>query len=164
MILAPENFQETEYETPRKYWESRGVIVQTASSKLFSVGHQGLKVAHEFLLSEVKADTFAGLFFVGGGGSLDYKENKDARRLCNKFVQKGRVVGAICAAPRLLLHWGILKNKKCTGWNGDGEFPYEAGLGQAHYLPEPVVVDGKIVTADGPSSAQKCAEEYLHLL
>lgn len=164
MILAAENFRDEEYSIPRKYWESQGADVITASTDSFSRGVLGTEVNNDFLLDEVSEDLFDGIFFVGGAGCMDLEENEDAKTLAEEFVKAGKVSGAICAAPRLFLAWGILKGKKCTGWNGDNEFSKLAEKAKAIFTGESCTRDGKIVTADGPDSAAECAEEYWSVL
>ncbi len=72
-----------------------------------------------FLLDQAyeRKGEFDAIFFVGGVGSLDYLENETARKLTQSFLDEGKLVGAICAAPRNFLKWGILAGKKCTGYN-----------------------------------------------
>jgi len=63
----------------------------------------------------------------------------------------------------------VLKGKKATLWIGQD---YEFGSTTADYLKkegatvlkQPVVVDGKIITAEGPHAAKKFAEEIEKLL
>jgi len=60
-------------------------------------------------------------------------------------------VGAICIAPGILARAGILKDKKATVFPSEIETLKREG---AHYSALPVVIDGKIVTADGPEAAE----------
>ncbi len=164
IVLAPENFRDEEYSVPRKVWEEKGIAVSTTSSALVSVGRFGMEVKNDFLLENARAEDFDAIFFVGGEGCLDFLENKTAQSLAENFVKQGRVVGAICAAPRLLLHWKILKGKRCTGWNGDNLFESLAKKGEAIYEKSPVVGDGKFFTGDGPESAEAFARGFSRLL
>lgn len=164
MVLASDNFRDEEYEIPRAFWEFQDVQVQTVASSFQSVGRFGLKVINDFTFPAIQESDFDAVFFVGGGGCMEYLDNKSAQLLAFDFKNKGKIVGAICMAPRLLLQWGILTGKKCTGWNGDQELESWAQKGHARYIADPVVVDGFCITADGPGSAQMCAEEMLRLM
>ena len=64
--------------------------------------------------------------------------------------EKGKLIAAICAAPTVLAHAGILKGKKATVYPGMEDQIRDAG---AEFLDDLVVVDGNIVTSRGPSTA-----------
>ncbi|MCF7918096.1 DJ-1/PfpI family protein [Candidatus Gracilibacteria bacterium] len=161
MILAPSDFRDEEYLHPRKVWEDAGWEVRTASSSEHSVGRFGEQVDNDFLLTQVETEEFDAIFFVGGGGCLQYSENATAKKLAKKFLSDAKLVGAICAAPRLFLKWGILSGKNFTGWNGDNALEGLGNVAGAHYTGEEVTIDGLIVTGDGPESAEKMGKIFM---
>ncbi len=164
MILASEQFRDIEYIVPRAFFEQHGYLVSTASSSMISTGRFGYEVKNDFLLEEVNVKNFDGIYFVGGAGSAEYKENKKARLLAEAFFIMEKPVAAICAAPRNFLYWGLLKGKKATGHNGDGQFPSLALAGEAIPVPKtPVVYDGGILTANGPEASEESALEFMKL-
>ena len=61
-----------------------------------------------------------------------------------------KLIAAICAAPSVLGHWGLLKGKNATCFPG-----YEKELNGAKAQPAParVVKDGNIITARGMGTA-----------
>ncbi len=164
MILAAERFRDIEYITPRAFFEQRKFKVSTASSSRISTGRFGFEVKNDLLLEEVQIKNFAGIYFVGGVGSVEYADNEKARLLAEAFYIAEKPVAAICAAPRNFLKWGLLKGKKATGFNGDGLFP---GLAiQYGAIPEPektVVYDGGVLTASGPEASEESALEFMKL-
>ncbi|MDD3574201.1 MAG: DJ-1/PfpI family protein, partial [Methanospirillum sp.] len=68
------------------------------------------------------------------------------------FYSKGKIVSAICLSSVVLAKAGVLKGKLATVWNDDAaiELLREGG---ATYKPEPIVTDGKVITANGPLAA-----------
>jgi protease I len=79
------------------------------------------------------------------------------------------VLAAICWAPTILAKAGLLKGKKATVWVGpDAEYAKDTSevLGDfgAEYVGKGCVVDGKVVTADGPATAKEMAQEIVKLL
>ncbi|MCF7906211.1 DJ-1/PfpI family protein [Candidatus Gracilibacteria bacterium] len=164
IVLAPKNFRDEEYAVPRAVWEKAGANVLTMSIQKISYGKLGMTVKNDFLLEEVRAGDADAIFFVGGGGCMEYLENEKAEQLAHDFVAARKPIGAICAAPRLLLKWGILKGKKCTGWDGDNALEDLARKGGAIYEKKSVIKDGKFVTADGPDSAEECALAFWETL
>ncbi len=164
MVLAPNDFRDDEYSVPRTVFEQENATVMTTSSSKLAIGRFGLEVKIDIPLNKAKAEDFDAIFWVGGGGCLDYLTNQDARNLAGDFVKRGKVIGAICAAPRLLLDWRLLKGKKITGWNGDSNLEKLALKGEATYTGIGVEIDGEVLTADGPDSAKKAGEVFIELL
>ena len=164
MVLASERFRDIEYITPRAFFEQKKFKVSTASSSKFSTGRFGFEVKNDFLIDEVPVKEFDGIYFVGGAGALEYLENEKARQLAEAFYITEKPIAAICAAPRNLLHWGLLKNKKATGHNGDGQFSRIALEKGAKPFPElTVVYDDGILTANGPEASEESALEFMKL-
>ena len=164
MVLAPQNFRDLEYIVPKAFFEQHNCEVETTSTELFSKGRFGYQVYHDFTIDETGLDGFDALFFVGGVGALDFLENNKAKELALKFFAADKVLGAICAAPRVFLKWGILKEKKATGHNWDGNFQNLCKEGGAIFENKSVVTDGNVLTADGPESAEEAALEFLKLV
>ncbi len=164
MVIAPVNFRDTEYITPRAFFEQNNAKVMTTSSVKKSRGRFGFEVENDFLLSEVNPAKFSGIFLVGGGGSLDFMDNKELKDLVSDFISSKKAVGAICAAPRLLLNWGFLKNKSFTGWNGDSVLEKMGQENLAKFSGKAVEIDGNILTADGPTSVEEAALNFLEIL
>ncbi|MCS6823889.1 MAG: DJ-1/PfpI family protein [Cytophagaceae bacterium] len=165
MILASQRFRDIEYIVPRAFFEQWGYTVRTASSSRQSVGRFGYKVQNDLLIEDVVADEFDGVYFVGGAGSTEYITNAAAQHLAENFLAQQKPIAAICAAPRNFLHWGILKNKRATGHNGDHQFPVLAEKFGAIYVPDKnVVTDGNILTANGPEASEESALQFLQML
>ncbi len=164
MVLASDNFRDTEYITPRAFFEANNANVMTVSSVQVSRGRFGFEVKNDFLFSEVNPAKFSGIFIVGGGGILDFLENENLKELVLEFVDSQKAVGAICAAPRLLLNWGILRDKNFTGWNGDQVLADWGEKISAKFTDKSVEVDGKVLTANGPSAVEEAALKFLEIL
>jgi len=164
VVLAEKNFRDAEFLVPRDFWTRENIAVVTASSGKISVGRFGFCVENDFLIDEVSADDFDGIFFVGGGGALDFLEKAAAKKLAENFEKSGKLCAAICIAPRLFLKWGLLKNRKMTGWNGDGNLPKLAAEADAIFTGAAVESDKNAVTADGPSSAELLANAVMEKL
>lgn len=164
MVLAPENFRDSEYIVPRAFWEQLGATVETTSLTLESKGRFGYEVVHGFLLDEARAVDYDGIFFVGGGGSLIFREDEVAKSLTLDFVAANKVYGAICAAPQNFAVWGLLAGKRCTGFNDDGKFAALCASVGAEFVDSPAVTDGKLCTGTGPTAAEITAIKYWELL
>ena len=90
---------------------------------------------------------------IGGPGTLDCLDNPVTYKLLNEVFALQKPYGAICLAPRVLAHAELLQNKNATGWDGDGHLQDVFTAHNVTYVHEPVVIDGNIVTANGPQAA-----------
>ncbi|MFM7021967.1 MAG: DJ-1/PfpI family protein [Flavobacteriales bacterium] len=165
MILASENFRDIEYITPRAFFEQAGFQIHTSSTTPVSKGRFGFSVKHDVQLQDIKAANYDGIYLVGGGGSMEYMENETAKNIFTSFLNANKPVGAICMAPRNFIHWGFLKGKNATGWNNDRGFSKMATEnGVKDNAQQAVVVDGLILTANGPEASEESALEFIKLL
>lgn len=164
-IIASRDFQIIEYETPKAVLEKAGIgVVIVSDVKGEAVASSGKKVAVDLLVSEVNVENYDGLFVIGGQGALGHLDNQTTYDLLKKWQTTGKPYGAICISPRILAHAGVLQGKKATGWNGDGELAGILSAGGAEFVDESVVVDGNIVTGNGPSAAGEWGSEIVRLL
>lgn len=83
---------------------------------------------------------------MGGVGAIGAEGSVlDALR---RFAEAGKWVAAICAGPQVLDRAGVLAGKRYTCYPG-----VEGGIGGGEWVDEPVVVDGRLVTSQGPGTA-----------
>ncbi|MCX7765673.1 MAG: DJ-1/PfpI family protein [Candidatus Sumerlaeia bacterium] len=152
MIIASQNFRDEELLKPKEILEKNGYKVTIASSSLAeATGMLGAKVKPDILVKDINVADFSAIIFVGGTGSSEYWENATAHQLAQSAVSQGKVLGAICIAPITLAKAGVLKGKKATVWQSETGRLISSG---AYYTGANVEVDGKIITADGPASAE----------
>ncbi len=170
MIVSPENYRDIELNVPKEHLESEGHEVLVASTKKGECkGADGGTIEANFSLDEVDVDSFDAVVFIGGPGTPMIRKEAKALEIAKEAASKGKIVAAICWACTTLAKAGVLEGKKATTWVGN-DAEYGATTDKvlekfgATYEKQGVVVDGKIVTADGPGSAHKFAEEIGKLL
>jgi len=162
LIVAQNGFRDEEYFKPKQILEEAGYKVVTASFQAgIARGKLGGTTQADIALKDVKVDDYAGIVFVGGPGAADYFADKVALNIAKEAYEKDKVVGAICIAPGILARAGILKGKKATVYPSELDTLKVKG---ANYINRPVVVDGKIVTANGPDAAESFGKELVKLL
>jgi putative intracellular protease/amidase len=67
--------------------------------------------------------------------------------------------------PAIFCTGGLLKGKKATGHNGDGQFvPLAKEKGAEPKADQTVVIDGGILTGNGPEAAEESALKFMELL
>lgn len=96
-------------------------------------------------------------------GGLPGADNLDAhegvRRALLEQAAKGKLVAAICAAPKVLGSLGLLKGKRATCYPG-----FEKFMEDASYTHELCTVDGNIITGEGPAATFPYAYTLLSIL
>lgn len=108
-----------------------------------------VKVIPDTVIDTMRAADFDMIVLPGGQPGSD-NMNADVRviSLVKEFAQKGKLLGAICAAPIVLAKAGVLQGKHVTS------FPaYQDHLGGGIYDETSVVMDGNIMTSRGPGTA-----------
>ena len=162
LIIAEKEFRDEEYQVPHDILKNAGFNVLTVSTTLEeAVGRFGLRVTPDTLISDLVPKTLDALVFIGGGGSEQYFEDPLAHKLATTMVEQDKVLGAICIAPVILANAKLLADKKATVFPDGIEILKANG---AIYTDQDVVVDGKIITGNGPEAAQAYGEALVKLL
>lgn len=84
----------------------------------------------------------------GMPGTINLENSEIVQKAIDYCVANNLYIGAICAAPSILGHKGLLKGKKAVCYTG-----FEQELEGAEILTDPAVIDGKIITARGAGVA-----------
>ena len=165
-LLAQKGFQTKEYHVPCKILEERGHEVLTASTDGgIATSNIDEEIVMNAKLSEVNSADFDAIFAIGGPGALTYLDNEETVRIIREAQVLATIpYGAICIAPRIFAKAGLLKGKRVTGWNNDGKLESICQNGGCFHDPEPVVIDGLLVTANGPESAEGFGQAIASLL
>ena len=159
LVIAHVGFQQKEYFDTKAALEQAGIKVLTASNLSGeATAKDSSKLLVELPLEKVDPSNFDGIFFIGGPGTLDNLDNQESNRILNEMMIAQKPYGAICIAPRILAKAHVLVGKQATGWDGDGELAHIFAQNNVEYVREPVVVDGNIVTANGPEAATAFGE------
>lgn len=154
LVIAGEGFNHIEYGNTRKALDEAGVQVAVASDALEeAIGKDGSRVRVDVPISAGDMKAYDAVYLIGGPGALDHLDKEPIHTFLKNWQKTGKPYGAICIAPRILAHAGLLAGKKATGWNEDGELSDVLDAAGATYVPEAVVQDEHVITADGPASA-----------
>ena len=162
MIIASQNFRDEELLEPKAIIESVGNDVTVASSSLSqSVGMLGAKVKPDITIKDINVNDYDAIIFIGGSGASEFWQDATAHKIVHDTIDKGKILGAICIAPVILAKAGVLKGKKATVWQSEkGRLTAEGST----YTGAPVEIDGKIITANGPTSARAFGNALLRAL
>lgn len=156
MIIAPENFRDEEFLEPKQIFERDGFKVTVASKGVKTAkGKLGASAEIDKDISAVNVSEYGAIVFVGGRGAEVYFEDSEALAIAKEAYESGKVIAAICIAPSILANAGILHGKKATCYSSEASHLEEQG---AKYTGNDVVVDEKIITANGPKASAKFGE------
>lgn len=115
-------------------------------------GHQ-IPVIADVLFSEVDYSTIDALVLPGGmPGAKNLDKHQGLQKQILQFANDKKMLGAICAAPLVLGHLGVLKDKKAVCYPG-----FESELHGAEILKTPTTMSDNIVTGRGVGTALKFA-------
>lgn len=167
MIIAFRDFRDAEFFVPKEILEGAGAeVVAVSTRKGLAIGADGGEVRVDVSLAEINPENFDAILFIGGPGALDHLDNQRSYDIAKETIEKGKILAAICISPLILANAGVLKGKKATVWSSplDRNPIRILKNGGAIYQNALVVVDGKIVTANGPEAAEEFGKKLVHLL
>ncbi len=123
-------------------------------------GSHGIPVAADAADSDWRADKLECVVLPGGmPGTLHLEKSPIVQQTVEAAAEKGIYLCAICAAPSILGHKGLLRGRRAVCFPG-----YEQELYGAAVQEAPVVVDGHIITAKGAGVAIEFALEIVSVL
>lgn len=164
-VLVPlaEGFEEIEAVTVIDLLRRAGIDVHTASLDGPRVtGSHGITVSADIALDAAVTDEYDMIVLPGGMPGAEHLKN-DARivSMLRRFAAEGRYTAAICAAPGVLAHAGLLEERAATSYPGFLDADSAPGI---RLREEPVVIDGKVVTSRGPGTAMEFGLALIELL
>lgn len=122
------------------------------------IASHGIPVIADLLFDEVNFGNAEMLIIPGG--TPRFNDHEGLRKQVKTFVESGKNVAAICAAPMVLGTLGLLKGKKATAYPGFEQYLEGANIDKS----ATVVVDGNIITGRGPGFTMNFALELVNIL
>ncbi len=156
-LFLADGFEETEALAALDVMRRAKLEVKTVGVTGESVtSSHGVTVKADIAPSEISLDCVEGAVLPGGmPGTLNLEKSECVTDCVRYCFDNNKIVAAICAAPSILGHMGLLKGKKATCFSG-----FESELDCAEYTANHTETDGKIVTAKGAG----CAVEFGHAI
>lgn len=111
-----------------------------------------MRIVADQLFDEVLNQEFDIIILPGGlGGSEAFAKDERVKSILKKQESQNKWIAAICAAPIALKAFSIGNGHRLTSYPGKaGEFGADSGY---IYSEERVVIDRKLITSRGPSTA-----------
>lgn len=161
LVFLAEGFEEMEAAAPIDILRRAELEVKTVGVTGKQVtGSHGVTVTADLEISQVTTDEIEAVVLPGGmPGTLNLEKSPIVRACVEYAYRNGCLVAAICAAPSILGHMGILSGKRAVCFPG-----FEGELKGAALSEERVCVDGRIVTAKGAGAAVEFGLKLAELL
>lgn len=157
-VFLADGFEDIEALAPIDILRRANVDVKTVgvTGKEVTSSH-GVTVKADISVSDIKLDSDLELIVLPGGmpGTLNLEASVGVQKAIDFCAANDKYIAAICAAPSILGHKGLLKGKKATCFPG-----FEKDLVGANACSDLVVKDGKIITGKGSGA---CIEFGLKL-
>lgn len=161
VIVLADGFEEIEAITPADLLRRAGVQVLMAGlTGLTVVGARGVRLVADLTLEQVPPGW--DLLVLPGGlpGARHLADSSLVQQSIADTLARDAWVGAICAAPALVLgEHGHLAGRSFTGYPGT-----EDSVAGAFFRPDPVVIDGRLVTSRGVGTAGAFALALISLV
>lgn len=164
IVFLAKGFEEVEALTVVDYLRRvDSIIVDTVSIEegLQVVGDHNIEVKADMHIDQLDSiDLYDAVVIPGGlAGTINLRDHPGVIKIVEKFNAQEKLVAAICAGPMVLEKAKIINGKNVTAYPGvDKELP------NSTYKDQDVVVDGNILTGQGPSKAVEFAIEIVNYL
>ncbi len=162
-VFLADGFEEIEGLTPVDMLRRAGVSVTTVSIS----GSPEIRGSHDILIKadklfeEVDYDEMDMLILPGGGeGTENLERCGKLNELLKKADSEKKLIGAICAAPRVLGKLGLLKGERAICFPGNEKFLEGAEIAEG----EKAVISGRFVTARGMGASVEFGGALIELL
>lgn len=161
-LFLANGFEETEAIGPLD-------ILRRAELEVYTVGVGGkvimgahnVPVVADVIDCEIAPDKDCEGIILPGGmpGTLNLEKAESVQRFIDFCIENNRMIGAICAAPSILGHKGLLEGKKAVCFPG-----FEEQLQGAKVCDDAVMRDGNIITACGAGAALEFGFELVRYI
>lgn len=124
-------------------------------------GSHGISIVTDITDSEMELSDKLEMIVLPGGmpGTLNLEKSAYVQKAIDYCVQNGKYIAAICAAPSILGHKGLLEGENAVCYYG-----FESQLAGAKVGDEPVCVSNKYITARGAGVALEFSLKLVEIL
>jgi len=152
-ILSTDGFEKSELFEPKRQLEEAGanitiVSIKEGRIKSWDQSNWGEAIAVDKTHDEVSVDDFDALVLPGGQINPDIlRTDEKAVAFVRSFFSAGKVIGAICHAPWMLVEADVIKGRNVTSYHSIKTDVVNAG---GIWEDSAVVVDKGLITSRNP--------------
>jgi len=162
LVAVADGMEEIEAVTVIDVLRRAGVTVTVASAgdKTVDAAHN-IRIIADRKISECVDQTYDMIVLPGGMPGAEHL--RDSEELCRMLIRQdseGRYIAAICASPAVVLQSiGLLKGRQATCYPS-----FVEKLDNKEKAGDQVVIDGTVITSQGPGTALQFAFALVHTL
>ncbi|HET7550348.1 MAG TPA: DJ-1/PfpI family protein [Gemmatimonadaceae bacterium] len=166
-VLATDGVEQVELEAPLGAVQVAGANVHiiTPSGRALRTAHDdgpGETLEADRAVSETKAREFGALVLPGGNASVRaLRTNTDALRFIRDFAAMDKPIAAMGNAPALLVEAESVRGRTLTSSRAVADEIRDAG---GNWIDEAVVVDQRLLTAQGAGDVRQFCSKLVDLL
>lgn len=124
-------------------------VVMASVSDLVVVSARQIRIVADAFLDDINPDEIDGIILPGGEpGTTNLEANSRVTDLVKYFAGQGKLVAAICAAPRILNRLGVLKGIRATSFPETRD-----SMDTVDFVEDSVVQDGNFITSRGAGTS-----------
>lgn len=156
MAIPHTQFRDEEFFEPKKVLESEGATITVASSAVkMCHGTKGGSVHSTVTIADSKSEDYDAFVICGGPSVPDlFWNDKKLAELAVAMSAAGKVVAAISLATVVLAKAKLLTGKQATVYFLPQAIQ-ELKNGGATYVTDPLVVQEKLILAEGPTESTR---------
>ncbi len=164
LLFLANGFEEIEALTQVDYLRRADVeIITVGVNGEYACGTRNIVVKADTILDKVEYTEDVEMVILPGGlGGMNAM--KSSEKVCSivRLAEKdGKYVTAICASPTIFAYLDMVRGKKCVCYPGmEDELIAAGGI----YVDEPVVTDGKMITARAAGASEEFSFELIRVL
>ena len=147
-VLFATGFEEVEALAPVDVLRRAGLnVVMTGVDGETVTGSHGIPVKMDAKIEEIDEEAVEAVVLPGGlPGTLNLEKSQAVQDLITHCAEQGKLIAAICAAPSILAHRGLLRGKTAISFP---DFQKDLTEGGAVLSESYVCEDGNFITARG---------------
>lgn len=155
IVIAPDHFRDEEFAQPHASLNLAKADITVVSREVGKCyGTLGSVVHARMALSEAAGMDWDAVIFVGGDGAGVYMDDPLAHALALRTNERGCLVAAICKAPTILAHAGLIRGAEATSFPAFHDDLRQHGVVvRSSPVVETEVNGAPVITANGPQSA-----------
>lgn len=151
-VFLADGFEEIEALAPVDILRRAEIEVKTVGvTGKTVIGSHNIPVTADIEITEAVTDGLEAIILPGGiPGTPNLEKSSVVQKFIDYCADNNKYICAICAAPSILGHKGLLKGKKATAYPS-----FQSELDGALVQSQSVVCDGNIITAKGAGVSLK---------
>ncbi|MCX7879408.1 MAG: DJ-1/PfpI family protein [Ignavibacteria bacterium] len=151
LVVVANGTEEIEAVVPVDLFRRAGFDVVLAGTEEFVMCSRGVVLKPDYLIVDIPSDCEFDLLFLPGGrqGVETLVKNAHFKKIVMTHFEKGKKIAAICAAPLILIEYGIYPERRPITSHPSISSQFE----KYEYKNEPIVIEEPFFTSRGAGTS-----------